>query len=79
MRTNVGRVDRAIRFVLAFVALGVAFFAGLTIQGVVALAVAVILAVTAGAGFCPVYRWFGITTDRQRLGQTNAGRGKRAA
>ncbi len=63
MTNNVGNVDKIVRGVIALAALIGAFSAGLTtVWGIVLLVVAVIAAVTALIGFCPLYRLFGIST-----------------
>lgn len=64
MTKNVGTVDKIVRGVIALAAVIAAFAAGLgTVWGIVLLVVAVIAAVTAVAGFCPLYRLFGISTN----------------
>jgi len=63
MGTNVGRTDRMVRFAAAAVAVVVAFLVGASSAlGIVLFVVAVVLAVTALVGFCPVYRIFGMNT-----------------
>lgn len=67
MTKNVGSVDKIVRGVIALAALIGAFAAGLgTVWGIVLVVVAVIAAVTALAGFCPLYRLFGISTNASK-------------
>ncbi|MDA8057620.1 MAG: DUF2892 domain-containing protein [Actinomycetota bacterium] len=65
MQQNMGTIDRSLR---ALVAIGAVAGSGVlgfsTAGGIVLLVVAAIMAVTAGSGFCPLYRPFGITTIR---------------
>ena len=63
MTANVGSTDKIVRLVLALVAFGFAFVTGIaTALGIVLLVVGVVLAATAFAGFCPIYRVFGMST-----------------
>ncbi|HYN30072.1 MAG TPA: DUF2892 domain-containing protein [Dermatophilaceae bacterium] len=63
MKTNEGNTDRIIRVVLAVAAVGIAFAVGLgSILGIVLLVVGGVLLVTAGTGFCPLYRVLGMST-----------------
>ncbi|MCE0487260.1 YgaP family membrane protein [Ornithinimicrobium sediminis] len=67
MNRNVGTVDRATRAVLAVAALVWAFVTGATSGlGLVLIVVALVLLGTAAAGFCPLYRVLGISTDSDR-------------
>jgi len=69
MNANVGRTDKIVRLVLAAAAVVVSLLIGLTsVLGIVLLIVAAILAVTAFAGFCPIYRVLGMSTDDKRAG-----------
>jgi hypothetical protein len=63
MKTNVGSVDKIVRFLIA-VLMSVLYFTG-TVSGVlgyVALAVGAIMLLTAVVGTCPLYMLFGINT-----------------
>ena len=63
MTTNVGSPDKIARIVLGVVAAVVAFLVGAgSVLGIILFVVAAILIVTALAGFCPLYRIFGINT-----------------
>ena len=69
MYTNVGNLDRIVRAVLGIVLLispllnMPAIWSNATFA-YVSMAVGLILAVTAFAGFCPLYRLFGISSCR---------------
>ncbi len=63
MKANMGNADRIIRLVLA------AVFAGLFFTetvggtwGIILLVLAIVFALTASVGFCPLYAPFGIST-----------------
>ncbi len=63
MKTNVGKTDKLIRLAVAVV-LGVLYFTG-TVTGVfayVALAIGVIMLLTAVLGTCPLYSLFGMSS-----------------
>jgi len=63
MKPNESTTDRAIRGVVAVVAL----IAGLLLSGparIVLFVVAAIMAVTAAVGFCPIYRVLGVSTRK---------------
>jgi hypothetical protein len=65
MTINEGTADRSIRAVLGVVAAVGAVVVGIgSALGIVLLALAGILLVTAAVGFCPLYRVFGISTCR---------------
>jgi predicted RND superfamily exporter protein len=65
MSKNEGPVDRLVRGAVAIVALIVAFVVGIgSVAGVILALVAAVMAVTAGAGFCPLYWLFGLSTAR---------------
>ena len=67
MNRNVGTADRALRTVLGLAAVGGAFWFGLaSAAGLVMVVVGAVLLVTAAAGFCPLYRLLGVSTDRNR-------------
>jgi hypothetical protein len=67
MERNMGTIDRSIRaFIVAPAAGALALVAGVgSAIGLAALIVAGVMLVTAVAGFCPLYRLFGITTCRR--------------
>ncbi len=69
MIKNMGNVDRRIRgFVMAPALVLAAWALGFTtIGGVVATVLAIVMAVTAAAGSCPLYLPFHIETGRQSL------------
>jgi hypothetical protein len=64
---NESRVDRIIRAIVGVVLLVLALAVwGLdSTAGIIALVLAVIMLVTAATGFCPLYRLFGIATNRK--------------
>jgi hypothetical protein len=63
MAANVGNADKAIRVILAVVAVILALVAGASSPlGIILFVVAAILLVTALAGFCPLYRLVGVNT-----------------
>ena len=67
MLTNMGRFDRVVRLVIAAALLFGAFGAAPPLSSVLfwlAVIVAVVFVVTALAGFCPLYRIFGLNTCR---------------
>lgn len=67
MTTNVGTPDRIVRLLVAAVAIFIAFKVGVgSLGGIIALLVAVIMAVTAAIGFCPLYKVFGMNTCPKR-------------
>jgi Inner membrane protein YgaP-like, transmembrane domain len=64
MKTNVGNTDKIIRVAIAVVAVLAAFAVGFgSLLGILLLAVAVIMVVTAATGMCPIYRVLGLHTD----------------
>jgi hypothetical protein len=65
MMKNESALDRSIRFVAGVVAFVLALFIGVwSGMGIVLLVIAVILLITAAAGFCPLYKILGIQTNR---------------
>ena len=63
MKTNEGKVDRLIRGAGGAVLVGLAVAAGVTeVAGILMIAVAAVLLLTAISGFCPLYRVFGVST-----------------
>ncbi len=70
---NEGVVDRGIRAVIAVAALVGALLIGIaSVFGIILVVVAVIMAVTAAVGFCPLYRLFGVSTCRVAGTTSNA-------
>lgn len=63
MKTNMGSADRTIRLLVAVV-LSVIYFLGEEKSGwwLLLPAIACIMALTSIAGFCPLYKVFGINT-----------------
>ena len=65
MSKNVSNRDRLIRVAIAVVAvIGALVVGGSSVLGVVLLVGAAIMVVTAGVGFCPLYRLLGLSTDK---------------
>jgi hypothetical protein len=65
MSTNESKLDRTIRVGFGVVAAIVALVVGSgTVLGIVLLAVAAILVVTAAVGFCPLYALLRIRTNK---------------
>ncbi len=69
MKRNEGRIDRLIRVALGAVLLYLAFFSGSAAfaSGIwhwLAIVVGIVMLVTAVTGFCPLYRVFGINTNK---------------
>ena len=65
MTRNEGTIDRLARGVVALIAVIFAFAVGIgTVAGVILALVAVVMAVTALAGVCPLYRLLGVSTRR---------------
>lgn len=63
MTRNESNLDRLVRAALAVVLAALALWTGAgTATGIALLAVAAVLAVTAAAGFCPLYALLGIST-----------------
>lgn len=69
MTRNMGSLDRLVRgLAVAPLALIVALVIGIgSIPGLILVAVAVVMAVTAAVGFCPLYRIFGFSSERHDL------------
>lgn len=64
MTRNESNLDRLVRAALAVVLAALALWTGAgTVTGIVLLAVAAVLVVTAAAGFCPLYALLGISTQ----------------
>ncbi|MES2874534.1 MAG: DUF2892 domain-containing protein [Bacteroidota bacterium] len=66
MITNTGTTDRIIRGILAVI-LVILFATGIVSAqwGIAILVIAVVLVLTAGAGFCPIYSIFGVNTCKK--------------
>lgn len=63
MTPNVGQPDKMVRIAAAIAAVVGALLVGATSTfGIVLWVVAVVMAVTAVTGFCPLYRVFGVNT-----------------
>ncbi len=63
MTHNESTVDRGIRAVLGVAALVWALFVGVgSLMGIVLVALAAVLLVTAAVGFCPLYRLLHVST-----------------
>ena len=68
MTRNEGTHRSPRRGVVAIIALILAFAVGIgTVAGVILALVAVVMAVTAAVGFCPLYRLLGLSTDRHTV------------
>ncbi|MCL6524380.1 MAG: DUF2892 domain-containing protein [Thermoflavifilum sp.] len=65
MKTNMSKLDRLIRFLIAIV-LGILYFTHTVTGtwGIVLLIVGIVLLLTALINFCPLYRILGISTCR---------------
>ena len=63
MFSNIGSVDRIVRFLLAAILLygGLSFYRGTTV-GIGLDIASALLALSAAVGFCGIYRWLGIST-----------------
>ncbi|MDD2819318.1 MAG: DUF2892 domain-containing protein [Candidatus Nanopelagicales bacterium] len=65
MLKNESSVDRVIRLVIAAVAIAIALVVGgSTVVGIILFVVAAVMVVTAVVGFCPLYRIFGLRTNK---------------
>jgi mannose/fructose/N-acetylgalactosamine-specific phosphotransferase system component IID len=65
MSANESGLDRVIRLAIAVAAVIGAFAAGAgSVLGIVLFVVAAIMLVTAAVGFCPLYRLFGLSTNK---------------
>ena len=63
MRINEGKVDRMVRAGAGAALVALAAVGGLTeVWGIVMLAAAAVLLVTAASGFCPLYALLGVST-----------------
>ena len=73
MERNESNADRILRVIVAVVAagIGVAVGAG-TALGIILMVVAAIMLVTAGVGFCPLYRIFGLSTNKLSTNKSGA-------
>jgi hypothetical protein len=67
MIKNESNADRVIRVVIAIAAIAGAFAVGASsVVGIVLFVVAAIMLVTAAVGFCPLYRLFGLSTNKTK-------------
>lgn len=67
MKTNMGKLDRGLRIVVALILVWVAFGTGVAAAGVLhwlALIVAAIFVLTSVVGMCPLYSLVGLKTCR---------------
>ncbi|HOZ75420.1 MAG TPA: DUF2892 domain-containing protein [Flavobacterium sp.] len=64
MKKNVGIIDQAIRFLIAFTAV-LLYFAD-CISGLLAVSLFVLLALTAMVNFCPLYTLLKISTKKDK-------------
>ena len=65
MLKNESSIDRIVRLIIAVVAIAIAFAVGAsTVLGIILFVVAAIMVVTAAVGFCPLYRIFGVRTNK---------------
>ncbi len=63
MKTNMGRVDRSVRILMAIVAAILVYFN--VVQGILSyilLTMAAVFVFTSLVGFCPIYGLFGLNT-----------------
>ncbi len=69
MTRNMGNIDRLVRGLLAApVALILAFVVGIgSVAGVILVVAALVMAVTAVVGFCPLYKLIGLSTERHTV------------
>lgn len=66
MITNMGKLDRIIRLIIAFIIIGLYFTDIISgTFGVVLLVVSGIFVFTSSVGFCPLYALFKITTCKK--------------
>jgi Protein of unknown function (DUF2892). len=66
MKQNVGSIDRLVRVVIAIALVVTAWLVGFSgVAGIVLLVLAVVMAVTAAVGFCPLYLPFGLSTRKR--------------
>lgn len=66
MKTNVGKTDRIIRILLAFILAALYFTGTLTgTLGIIAIILALVLVITALLGFCPLYFPCRINTNKE--------------
>lgn len=68
MRRNLGLADRGIRMFLAILVIDLFIMHAISgILAIVLLIMAGILLVTGFIGFCPIYSFFGISTNKKHL------------
>ncbi|CAM1351674.1 YgaP family membrane protein [Tenacibaculum crassostreae] len=65
MKKNMGKTDKAVRTLIAFVIAALSYFDIITgILGNVLLVLAIVLLVTSFINFCPLYTLFGMNTRK---------------
>ncbi|MEI6363025.1 MAG: DUF2892 domain-containing protein [Actinomycetes bacterium] len=68
MSKNESNADRIIRVVIAIAAVLGAFAVGASsVLGIILFVVAAVMLVTAAVGFCPLYRLFGLSTNKKKV------------
>lgn len=68
MSKNESNADRIIRVVIAIAAVLGAFAVGASsFLGIILFVVAAVMLVTAAVGFCPLYRLFGLSTNKKKV------------
>ena len=69
MVKNVGSPDKIARYVIALIAVIAALMVGAgSVLGIILFVVAAIMVVTAAVGFCPIWRAFGVNTNKAPQG-----------
>jgi hypothetical protein len=70
MKSNVGKTDKLIRLLVALVGILLYIFNVITgTAGIVVLAIAAVLILTALVNFCPLYTVFGLSTCKKEEGK----------
>jgi hypothetical protein len=71
MKTNMGKIDRFVRIVIA-IAISILYSANILTGtlGLILLIVAIAFVATSFIGFCPLYAPFGISTLRKKASKT---------
>jgi hypothetical protein len=65
MMKNESAMDRIVRVLIAVIAVVVALVVGAgSVLGIILFVVAAIMLVTGAVGFCPLYRIFGLRTNK---------------
>ncbi len=67
MNTNMGKVDRIVRAIIAVI-FGILYFTGVIsgTTGIILLIVGIVFLLTAFIGFCPLYLPFGFNTCKKK-------------